>query len=391
MNSGAAVSSGDRVNSVVFSSSVFGQAFGSSTLAVTYYMMQGPNMIEADVLFNTAQKFDSYRGALRFGSNGYAIADIRRVFLHEVGHGIGMNHAPGDAIMNAMISDRDVLAADDIAGAQSMYGAAAPTPPPTSNPTRLANISTRMRVGLNDELLIGGFIIKGSQPKKLLLRATGPSLSAGGVAGAMQDPFLELHDSSGGVIAQNDDWKSSPQGGAIAATGVPPTEDAEAAMIATLAPGNYTAVVRGRDNTQGIALVEGYELDTPTTRLVNLSTRGRIGTGDEVLIGGLIVQGATGKKVIVRALGPSLAGSVTGALGDPVLEMYNSAGQLLASNDNWSTSPQQAEIVASTMQPARSAESAIVTTLAPGSYTAIVRGANNSSGVGLVEVYDLEP
>ena len=137
MNSSAAASSGDRVNSVVFSSSVFGQSFGSSTLAVTYYVTQGSSMVEADILFNTAQRFDSYRGALRFGSNGYAIADIRRVFLHEVGHGIGMNHASGDIIMNALISDREVLAADDINGAQAMYGAAAPTPSPTPTPSRL--------------------------------------------------------------------------------------------------------------------------------------------------------------------------------------------------------------------------------------------------------------
>lgn len=401
MDSSAAVSSGDHVNSVVFSSNVFGQSFGTGTLAVTYYIMQGANMIEADVLFNRVQVFDSYRGALKFGSNGYAIADIRRVFLHELGHGIGLNHAEGDNIMAAMISDREVLSRDDIAGATAMYGAAAPTAtpptpaptatPPSNSPSRLANISTRMKVGLNDEVLIGGFIIQGSQPKKLILRAGGPSLAANGVAGAMQDPYLELHDGTGAIIAQNDDWQSGKQVAEIIASTVAPTNAKEPAIIATLQPGIYTAIVRGVNNGQGIALVEGYELDTPTTRMVNLSTRGRIGIGDEVLIGGLIVQGSSDKKVIVRALGPSLAGAVKGALADPVLEMYNSSGTLIASNDNWSTSPQSAEIIASTVPPANPAESAVVTTLAPGAYTAIVRGANGGSGIGLVEVYDLGP
>jgi hypothetical protein len=131
MNSTAPSASGDRVNSVVFSSTVFGQAFGTGTLAVTYYHMQGSSLLEADVLFNTAQTFDSYRGPLRFGSNGYAIGDLQRVMLHELGHAIGLNHsASSDAIMNAMTSDRDTLSGDDIAGAQAMYGAPAPTPPP---------------------------------------------------------------------------------------------------------------------------------------------------------------------------------------------------------------------------------------------------------------------
>ena len=391
MNSTAAASQGDRVNSVVFSPTVFGQSFGYGTLAVTYYIMQGTRMVEADVLFNKTLTFDSYRGPLRFGgSGGFALADIRRVFLHELGHGLGLNHAPGDAIMNALVSDREVLASDDVAGAQAMYGAPAPTPTPNSNPTRLANISTRMKVGLNDDVLIGGFIIKGAQSKKMIIRAMGPSLTAGGVMGAMQDPVLELHGPAGAIL-ENDDWRSGPQANEIIATGVAPAQDSEAAVVATLSPGNYTAVVRGWDNTQGIALVEGYELDEPTTRLVNLSTRGRIGVGDEVLIGGLIVQGTTGKKVIVRALGPSLTGAITGALQDPVLEMFNSSGQLVASNDNWSTSSQIGEINASTVPPGHPLESAIVTTLAPGSYTAVVRGVNNGNGVGMVEVYDLEP
>jgi len=403
VNSSAAASTGDLVNSVVFATNVFGQSFGNGTLAVTYYRTQGANMIEADVLVNRAQTFDSYRGPLRFGgAGGFATGDIRRVLLHELGHAFGLNHPDGagqhiDAIMNSITSDRELLSSDDIAGAQALYSAPAPTPSPTptvpagSGPSRLANISTRLKVGLNDDVLIGGFVIRGSQPKRLIIRASGPSLAAAGVAGVMGDPVLALHDSTGGIIGQNDNWQAGGQTAEITATGLAPARLEEAAVVANLQPGAYTAIVRGANNGQGVALVEAYELDTPATRLINLSTRGRIGMGDEVLIGGLIVQGSGAKRVIVRALGPSLAASVSGALADPVMEMYNSAGILIASNDNWATSGQRAEIIASTVPPSNDLESAIVATLNPGSYTAIVRGVNGTSGVGLVEVYDLEP
>ncbi len=395
MDSTAPAASGDHVNSVVFANSVYGQAFGSGTLAVTYYYTQGSAMIEADVLFNRAQTFDSYRGNLKFGSNGYAIADIRRVFLHELGHGIGLQHQTGDDIMNPTISNREVLASDDIAGAQAMYGAPAPTPTPspTPDPTtpRLGNISTRMKVGVGDQVLIGGFIIQGSSSKQLLLRAPGPSLSSAGLSGVMQDPVLELHDSAGNLIAQNDDWQSGTQAAAISATGYAPNNPAEPALIATLQPGTYTTIIRGQNNTQGIAMVEAYELSAPSTRFMNVSTRGNIGTGDEVLIGGFIVQGSGSTNVIIRALGPSLAGAIPGALLDPNLEIYNSNGQMIASNDNWSASPQQAQISASGRAPSNPLESAVVANLAPGTYTAIVRGVNNLTGIGMVEVYDLDP
>ena len=393
MNSTAPASSGDHVNSVVFANNVYGQAFGSGTLAVTYYITQGSAMIEADVLFNRAQTFDSYRGDLKFGSNGYAIADIRRVFLHELGHGIGLQHQNGDVIMNPTISNREVLASDDIAGAQAMYGAPSPTPAPTPDPStpRLGNISTRMKVGVGDEVLIGGFIIQGSTPKQLLLRAPGPSLSAAGLNGVMQDPVLELHDSTGNIIAQNDNWQSGSQAAAISASGFAPNDPAEPALLATLQPGTYTAIIRGQNNTQGIAMVEAYELNAPTTRFMNLSTRGRIGTGDEVLIGGFIVQGSSNTNVIIRALGPALAGAVPGALADPNLEVYNSNGQMIASNDNWTASAQKNQISASGFAPSNALESAVIANLAPGTYTAIVRGVNNTTGIGMVEVYDLDP
>ncbi|HEY0369798.1 MAG TPA: matrixin family metalloprotease [Chthoniobacterales bacterium] len=390
MDSLAALSSGDRVNTVSFSPTVFGQSFGSGTLAVTYYITQGTSMLEADVLFNLGVSFDSYRGPLRFGSNGYAVADIRRVFLHELGHALGLNHQPGDDVMNPTISDREVLASDDIAGVQSLYGApvAAPTPPPPAAST-LVNISTRAQVGINDNVLIGGFIIQGTTPKKLLLRAIGPSLTQYGVAGALQDPQIELHDGSGALITTNDDWQTGGQLSAILATGKAPTDQHESALIATLAPGNYTAIVRGANSTQGVALVEGYELDTPQTLLSNISTRGVVGTGDGVMIAGFIVQGGSGKKVIVRAVGPSLAPFLNGWLANPTLTLYNSSGTALATNDDWRNGSQYNEIVGSGHAPTSDAESAIVATLPPGSYTAIVSGANGGTGVGMVEVYGL--
>ena len=419
LNSPVSAVSGDRLNSVVFSSTIYGQSFGANTLAVTYYSSVGSNMVESDTLFNIAQNFDSYRGPLQFIAHGPAIADIRRVFLHELGHGLGLGHPDQGgqsvvAVMNSIMSNQEVLSNDDISGGQYLYGAPVlptptptpaptPTPTPTPNPTptptptgsasHLANISTRMRVGANDNVLIGGFIIKGTQPKTLILRAIGPSLAAMGVANTLADPVLELHDSTGGIIASNDDWADT-QGSQLLATGIAPTNQYESAMIVTLAPGNYTAVVSGFGGGQGVGLVEVYEYDSNATRLVNISTRGRVETGDGAMIGGLIVQGGAVKRVIIRALGPSLSSGgnpIAGALADPILELRDGSGTLLAVNDDWGNSPQAADIVATTVPPKNNLESAIIATLGSGNYTAIVRGTNNTAGVGLVEVFDLDP
>jgi hypothetical protein len=322
--------------------------------------------------------------------------------------------------MNSVVSDQETLTSDDIAGAQTMYGAplippnptptatptpapvptatptptASPmppsggTPPPTAPASHLANISTRMNVGVRDNVLIGGFIVKGSQPKKVILRAIAPSLV--NVAGTLNDPFLELHDASGNGVASNDDWQSGTQVNELIASGVAPTNPKEAAMIVTLAPGSYTAIVSGYNNGGGVALVEVYEFDNTATRLVNISTRGKIGAGERALIGGLIVQGNTTKNVIVRALGPSLASSTAGALADPTLEVHDSSGNLLAANDNFTSSSQYSQIVATGVPPSDARESAVMLKLAPGNYTAVVRGVNNGTGVGMVEVFDLD-
>jgi hypothetical protein len=395
------VSSGDGVNAIVFSNTVFGQQFGSGTLAVTYWQSSGSNTIEADILFNRNQQFDSYRGPLRFGSNGWAIGDIRRVLTHELGHALGLDHPDQhgqnrDAIMNSMTSDRETLSTDDISGAQSMYGAPTPTPTPTPNPSgnHFTSISTRMNVGAGNNVMIAGFMVWGSQSKTVIVRVLGPTLGSYGVANVLSDPIVELHDSSGATIATNDDWQIGSQASQISSSGYAPNNSNESAIIATLAAGAYTAIVRGNNNSTGVALVEVYELDTLSTRLSGISTRGQVGTDQDVLIGGLSINGSTSKKLIVRALGPCMASppfSLSGTLSNPTLELHDSSGNLLASNDDWGSGTQAAAISASGYQPPNAKESAIIATLASGNYTAIVRGVNNSTGIALVDAYDLDP
>jgi hypothetical protein len=266
-----------------------------------------------------------------------------------------------------------------------------PTPPasptPTAPPGTFGNISTRLRVETGDNVLIGGFIVTGTQPKKVIVRAIGPSLSSF-FPGALADPILELRDSSGALIRSNDNWRSDQEAEIIATT-VAPSDDLESAIVETLPANgsNYTAIVRGANNGTGIGVVEAYDLDrTVDSKLANISTRGLVQTGDNVMIGGFIVLGQNSLRVIVRAIGPSLP--VPGALADPTLELHDGNGALVAANDNW-RSDQEAEIIATTIPPSNNLESAIVRNLAPGNYTAIVRGVNNATGVALVEAYGL--
>jgi len=250
-------------------------------------------------------------------------------------------------------------------------------------------------VQTGDNVLIGGFIITGTQPKKVILRAIGPSLANASppVPGALADPILDVY-SGGTALATNDNWTDAPNKQEIIDSTIPPTDDKESAILMTLAPGPYTAVVRGATNTTGVGLVEAYDLDdTADSKLANISTRGLVQTGDNVLIGGFIVLGESPQKVIVRAIGPSLANAnppVPDALADPILELHNPDGSTLASNDNWRDT-QEADIMATTIPPTNDAESAIVATLTPNAYTAIVRGASATTGVALVEVYALGP
>jgi hypothetical protein len=257
--------------------------------------------------------------------------------------------------------------------------------------SRQLNISTREAVGTGDNVLIGGFIVAGTGSKNVLLRAIGPSLGELGLSGVLQDPTLEMHDAGGALIASNDDWRET-QESAIEATGAAPTDDRESALIATLDPGAYTAVVQGKNNNTGIAVVEAYDLDsTPASQFANISTRGEVGTGTNVLIGGLIVSSEESGQanVIIRALGPSLGGmGLTGVLADPTLELHDPNGDLLAANDNWQDT-QGGIIESAGLAPENPNESAIFANLAAGPYTAVVQGAGGSTGVGLVEVYNI--
>ena len=254
---------------------------------------------------------------------------------------------------------------------------------------QLGNISTRVSVGTNDNVLIGGFIVTGTQPKEVTIRAIGPSLPLGGV---LSDPVLELHDSAGATIATNDNWQENANRQAIIDAGLAPTADKESAILMTLAPGPYTAIVQGVGGTSGVALVEVYDLDRLVdSKLANLSTRGLVQTGDSVMIGGVIVLGTTDTDVVVRAIGPTLANAgVSGALADPILELHDKDGVLITSNDNWKDT-QQSQIEATGVAPTDDRESAIVATLSPDSYTAIVRGKNDTTGVALIEAYNLSP
>jgi hypothetical protein len=255
------------------------------------------------------------------------------------------------------------------------------------------NISTRIEVGTDSDVLIGGFIVTGVAPKKVIIRALGPSLQTNGqpVPGRLLDPLLELHGGDGSVLQKNDDWRTD-QEQEISNTGLAPTDDREAAIVATLQPGFYTAVVQGAGATTGIGLVEIYDLDaTAPAQIAQISTRGNVLTGDNVMIGGFILSGKGAVNVLIRAIGPELAqnSGVSGALADPVLELHNANGDLVRMNDDWRTDQQQ-QIEDTGIPPKDDRESAILETLGAGPYTAIVSGKDQSTGVALVEVYVLQ-
>jgi hypothetical protein len=276
---------------------------------------------------------------------------------------------------------------------------------PISN---LGNISSRAFVQIGDDVMIGGFIVQGTEPKRVILRAIGPELTQYGVPNALANPTLELHDGTGALIACNDNWQHTIIGGIITedqvrdimATRREPRDPGESAIIAELPAGNYTAIVRGVNNTTGVALVEVYDLRPESDSFLhNISTRSFVQSGDDVMIGGFIVAGTESKRVIVRAIGPELTQyGIPNALLNPTLELHDSTGALIASNDNWLhtivggliTSDQTQAIRNSGYAPGDGRESAIIAELPAGNYTAIVRGVNNMTGVALVEVNDLD-
>jgi hypothetical protein len=237
-------------------------------------------------------------------------------------------------------------------------------------------------------VLIAGFIISGNQPKKVIVRALGPTLSGLGVSGALADPTIAIVNSSNVVVASNDNWRNT-QEAEIAASGFAPPNDLESAIIATLAPGSYSAVVSGKNGGTGVGLVDLYQLDASSSIFQNLSTRGLVGTDQNVLIGGLIIGNGEQPVIVVRAIGPTLSGfGITQPLQDPTLEVRDGNGALIAFENDWQDNTPTA-VKAALLQPHDSRESAVVLSLPAGNYTAIVRGRTGTTGVALVEAYRL--
>ena len=265
-----------------------------------------------------------------------------------------------------------------------------PSEPP---PFRLANIAGRSLVQQNDRVGVGGFIVGGNAPTRVLIRGIGASLKTQGapLSGRLMDPTIELIDGTGELLMANDNWRSSPQAREIQDTGIAPLDDREAAVVLKLEPGAYTAVLRGAGASQGIGVIEIYDLQgTTESFLANLAARAFVATDDNVIIGGFFVEGGPPKRVLLRGIGPSLAGSVPEELQDPTIELVDAQGATVGENDDWRSARNVTEIEASGAAPTHEKEAAIAVTVSAGSYTAIVRGARGGTGNGVVEIYRLD-
>jgi hypothetical protein len=311
---------------------------------------------------------------------GYGEGQTYLGFVNTTTNGSG-DTAFNKAVAQIGANQRVIATATDPSGNTSEFSGAI---------GQLFNISTRMEVQTGNSVLIGGFIVGGTGSMQVLLRALGPTLQNFGVSGFLADPTLELHGNTGALITSNDDWKDTQQA-AIMATGLAPPNNVESAILHTFTPGNYTGIVRGKNNTTGVALIEAYDLSKLTgITLTNISTRGFVDTNQNVMIGGLI-SGNGIVRVIIRALGPTLSQfGVTDVLGDPVLDVRDAQGTSLATNDNWADT-QQAEIQASGKAPRNAKESAVIIVRPAGNTTAIVSGKGNTTGNALVEAYILPP
>lgn len=504
VNTSTDVGQNNGANNLFFSNDIYGEAFGSRTLAVTVTDrrgIRGLRYVEADVVFNTNWTWNSYRGNLNSNST-----DIRRVALHEIGHILGLNHPDQDmpvqnvaAIMNSTVGNIESPTADDIAGTTALYGSPTPVPtitrqpqnqsvtvgstaaamtvelngtvpPPTSEvlayswfftptgraqeflftfpdgsiplgaaqledagsyyvvvetpdgevasspatltvspttttpATRLANISTRGYAGTGEESLIVGFVVGGTVNRRVLIRAVGPTLGNApfDVPDALHDPSLELHSSTA-VIATNDNWgddNPSELSAAFTQTGafMLPADSLDAALIFDAPPGLYTAIAKPNAGGGRLALVEIYDLgdnSDPTSRLLNLSTRGRVGTDAEILIAGFVVKGPGPRTYLLRAAGDSLEKfGITGFLDDPLIVLYSGQTQLRWTDD-WDSPGFLQPILTDTFTATGAfafvdrQESALRVTLNPGLYTLHVRGFNDLTGVAIVEVYEV--
>lgn len=392
LNSPLQPAQGDTDTSVFFASDVYGEAFGDRVLAVTSRTPRDAVIAEADVRFNNHLSWDSYRGPLR------SAYDFHRVALHEFGHVVGLDHPDQagqtvTALMNSVISNLDSLQRDDINGAHALYDDGPAYLSSNSAPV-LVNLSTRAAVGTGDDVLMAGFIIQGSAPATVILRGIGHSLAAIGINHPLTDPVIELRDSTGALVDSSDDWITPSDASTIASYHLDPSNSRESALLATLSPGSYTVTLRAFDNgdgdLSGTGIVELYDLHKTAGRAGNLSSRGQVFPDDGAMFAGVIVGGSATKEVVLRGLGPSLAdNNVANALADPTLELRDASGNLVRQNDDWADDSEAAAVQSSGLAPTRSEESALHATLNPGAYTAILRGANATSGIGLVEVYDL--
>lgn len=249
-----------------------------------------------------------------------------------------------------------------------------------------------MRVEAGDNVLIAGFIVEGGGNKRILIRGIGPSLATFGITDPLQDPTLELNASGGSLIASNDNWPENSNAAEIMTSGLAPSNPNESALLLSVAPGSYTAVLRGKSGSTGIGLVEVYDLDADgTATVVNISTRGFVLTGENVMIGGLIVTGDNPSQLVLRGIGPSLGDfGVPDVLADPLLELHDGNGALIQSNNNWRDA-QEIALQNTGLAPNNNLESAVLIAVPPGNYTAVLKGADGGTGNGLVEVYKLAP
>jgi hypothetical protein len=267
--------------------------------------------------------------------------------------------------------------------------AQAQIPAPAAYP-RLANISTRMQVLTGNDVMIAGFVIGGASNKTVAIVATGPSLGAFGITNPLANPTLRLVRSSDqSTVAQNDDWSTASNASQLVAAGFAPSNSLESAILITLPPGAYTAIVEGQGGGTGTAVAGVYEVDGPTIPLTNISSRGRVQTGNDVMIGGFVITGNAAQTVALVATGPSLAAfGITNPLANPILRLVRSSDQVtLATNDDWQLAPNAAQIQAAGFAPSDAQEAAIMTSLPPGAYTVILEGVGGGTGVGVVGVY----